>query len=138
MKYKHKLIYSFIYYGVFILELALIFSAYFITRYYFIFIPIVSVIFVVNVVFYIRQLMTSYELREDGIHKYFRDKETVYQYGDFISVRSTVMYLEIEYRTEKKVRTLYISKLLKNMKNFETEFDSYIMYIKDDILFYRR
>ena len=80
--------------------------------------------------------MTSYQLLDDGIHKFVRGKETVYRYGNFVSIRETLIYLEIEYRIDKKVRTLYISKLLKNYKHFETEFQSYIMHIKNDILFF--
>lgn len=136
MTYKHKIIYSFIYMFAFLLELTLIAVAYFATRYYFIFIPIVSVIFVLNVLFYIKQLMTSYELRKDGIYKHFKEKSECYLYDDFISVRNTFLYLEITYKTDKKIRTLYISKLLKKYSDFDTEFNSYIMYRKKEIMFF--
>ncbi len=134
--YRHKVIYSAIYYLAFLLEIGLISIAYFATRYYFIFIPAVSVIFLVNFVFYIRQLGTRYILKTEGIYKYVNSDATLYRYSNFTSIRDTFLYLEITHRTKKKIKTLYISKLLKNYEEFETEFKQSIEQYKNDILFF--
>lgn len=136
-QYKHKFLYSFIYVWTFVFEIGLIVAAYFSTRYYMIFIPIVFIIFLINIYAYIRQLQSSYVITDDGLEKW--RKETAvsqFPFVDVVSIRETKMYYEITVRFSNKVRTQYLTKLLTEFDDMKQKFEQRLKDQNKEVLFF--
>jgi len=135
-KHKYRLIYSFIYFASFIFVGGLTGLAYYATRYYYIFIPILAVVFVINVIAYVRQMQTYYFLGEFGIEKWRGRTCSIVLYEDVVTIKETRIYYEIEYRLNKKVKTLYLSKLLKDFEMLKNEFERNLKECNQKVIFF--
>lgn len=135
-KHKYRFVYNFIYFASLLFVGVLIASAYFATRYYYIFIPILSIVFVINVIAYVRQIQTYYFLGEFGIEKWRKKTCKIVLYEDVVTIKETKMYYEIEYRTPSKVRTLYLSKLLNDFEMLKQEFERNLKECNKEVIFF--
>jgi len=121
---------------IFIFEIGLMVVGYFASRYNYIFIPIIFVIFVFNIYAYIRQITSSYVITNNGIEINRKDQHSEIAFKHIVSIRETVLYYEVTHRIKKKVRTMYFSKLIKDFATFKNEVENNIRDQKVDVLFF--
>lgn len=136
MIYKYRFLYNFVYVWIFIFEISLMVVGYFATRYYYIFIPIVFLIFLLNIYAFIRQIQTSYVITENGLSKLHKGLEVeLYRYEDIKMYKKLRLYIEFTVKLNKKIKTIYISKLLKNYKDLEKIFETNLKEVNKDVVF---
>lgn len=81
-------------------------------------------------------MQTYYFLGEFGIEQWRFRTCMIILYEDVVTIKETKMYYEIEYRRLHKVRTLYLSKLLKDFKILKNEFERNLKEYNDKVIFY--
>lgn len=90
----------------------------------------------INLIAYIRQIQTYYFLGEFGLEKWHKRECRIILYEDVVTIKETKLYYEIEYRLDRKIRTLYLSKLLRDFIVLKTEFERNLKECNKQVIFF--
>lgn len=135
-RYSHKFTYHFVYIVTFLMEFALMAIAWIMDQNKWMFVGVLFIIFIINLIAYIRQISYQYGISEQGICRFYKDQENWFYYQNMKSVRKQRLYLEIVYSNDGKYQTLYISKWIRQFKDFEAIFDASLKHYQDQVILY--
>jgi hypothetical protein len=112
---------------VILFEVALIYAGTFVDLFKWIFIGFIIVIIVVNIVYFIRQIMMIHEVHDHEIHvKVSKKKTIVIDLNTVKEVTYNKYSIGLSYYSGKKMKTHYVNRFLKEYKKFLKEFDERI------------
>lgn len=81
-------------------------------------------------------MQTYYFLGEFGLEKWRKDTCLIIRYDDVVTIKETKLYYEIEHRTPTKIRTLYLSKLVKDFDILQKLFERNLKEVNDKVIFF--